>query len=110
MKKIHWMTIVLWTGIVSAIFAMFLIFPSLDGKAVDDYRDYYRTTRSWKETDSYGNTYIREPNDDEIALEYVYLDDYMEPALMRITLLVGALLFAWSILLPYKRAVKSRCV
>ena len=107
MKKIHWMTIVLWTGIVSAIFAMFLIFPSLDGKAVDDYRDYYRTTRSWKETDSYGNTYIREPNDDEIALEYVYLDDYMEPALMRITLLVGALLFAWSILLPYKRAVKS---
>ena len=38
MKKIHWMTIVLWTGIVSAIFAMFLIFPSLDGKAVDDSR------------------------------------------------------------------------
>ena len=31
----------------------------------------------------------------------------MEPALQRITLLVGTLLFAWSLLMPYKWAVKS---
>ena len=34
------------TGIVLAIFSMFLVFPSLDGKAVTDYRDYYKYANS----------------------------------------------------------------
>lgn len=107
MKKIHWTTLVLWTGIMAAVLAMFLVFPSLNQKAVNEYKTYYKDIHSEQQTDAYGNTFIQEPNDEEISMEYYHINDYMEPALLRITLLVSALLFIWSLILPYNRAMKS---
>ena len=107
MKKVHWTTLLLLSGILLAIISMFLVFPSLDQKAITEYKTHYKYVNSEEERDVYGNTYIKEPADDSIPMEYSRIEAYMEPALMRITLLVSTLLFAWSLLLPYTWAAKS---
>ena len=107
MKKVHWTTLILLSGIAMAIISMFLVFPSLDQKAIEEYKTHYKYINSEEERDFSGNTFIKEPTDDSIPMEYSRIEEYMEPALQRITLLVGTLLFAWSLLMPYKWAVKS---
>ena len=107
MKKVHWTTLILLSGIALAIISMFLVFPSLDQKASEEYKTHYKYINSEEERDFSGNTFIKEPADDSIPMEYSRIEEYMEPALQRITLLVGTLLFAWSLLMPYKWAVKS---
>ncbi len=107
MKKVHWTTLLLLSGILLAIISMFLVFPSLDQKAITEYKTHYKYVNSEEERDVYGNTYIKEPADDSIPMEYPRIEAYMKPALMRITLLVSTLLFAWSLLLPYTWAAKS---
>ena len=107
MKKVHWTTLILLSGIAMAIISMFLVFPSLDQKAIEEYKTHYKYINSEEERDFSGNTFIKEPADDSIPMEYSRIEEYMEPALQRITLLVGTLLFAWSLLMPYKWAVKS---
>ena len=107
MKKVHWTTLILLSGIALAIISMFLVFPSLDQKAIEEYKTHYKYINSEEERDFSGNTFIKEPADDSIPMEYSQIEEYMEPALQRITLLVGTLLFAWSLLMPYKWAVKS---
>lgn len=107
MKKVHWTTLILLSGIALAIISMFLVFPSLDQKAIEEYKTHYKYINSEEERDFSGNTFIKEPADDSIPMEYSRIEEYMEPALQRITLLVGTLLFAWSLLMPYKWAVKS---
>ena len=107
MKKVHWTTLILLSGIALAIISMFLVFPSLDQKAIEEYKTHYKYINSEEERDFSGNTFIKEPADDSIPIEYSRIEEYMEPALQRITLLVGTLLFAWSLLMPYKWAVKS---
>ncbi|MFQ7539755.1 MAG: hypothetical protein ACLRL6_21450 [Clostridium sp.] len=107
MKKVHWTTLILLSGIALASISMFLVFPSLDQKAIEEYKAHYKYINSEEERDFSGNTFIKEPSDDSIPMEYSQIEEYMEPALQRITLLVGTLLFAWSLLMPYKWAVKS---
>ena len=101
MKKTHWTTLILLSGIALAIISMFLVFPSLDQKAIEEYKTHYKYINSEEERDFSGNTFIKEPADDSIPMEYSRIEEYMEPALQRITLLVGTLLFAWSLLMPY---------
>lgn len=107
MKKIHWTTLILLSGIALAIISMFLVFPSLDQKVITEYKTHFKYVNSEEERDFYGNTYVKEPTDESIPMEYSQIEEFMEPALQRITLLVGTLLFAWSLLMPYKWAVKS---
>lgn len=107
MKKIHWTTLILLSGIALAIISMFLVFPSLDQKVITEYKTHFKYVNSEEERDFYGNTYVKEPADESIPMEYSQIEEFMEPALQRITLLVGTLLFAWSLLIPYKWAVKS---
>lgn len=49
----------------------------------------------------------KEPADDSIPWNIPELRNIWSRYLQRITLLVGTLLFAWSLLMPYKWAVKS---
>ena len=66
MKKVHWTTLILLSGIALAIISMFLVFPSLDQKAIEEYKTHYKYINSEEERDFSGNTFIKEPADDSI--------------------------------------------
>lgn len=51
MKKVHWTTLILLSGIALAIISMFLVFPSLDQKAIEEYKTHYKYINSEEERD-----------------------------------------------------------
>ena len=99
MKKNRWINLVIIISVLAAIITMFYFFPSIYVKAIYDYEN----------SESFIQNEIIYFSEDISNTGYAFnpLNPYMSSSILRITTIVSFILFLWSLIIPYKSAIKS---
>ena len=99
MKKNRWISLVIIVSILAAIISTFYFFPSIYEKAIYDYENSEAFIQ---------NEIIYFPEDiSDTGYAFPLLNPYMSSSILRITTIVSLILFLWSLIIPYKIAIKS---